>query len=100
MEEMMADLKAVVNSQLRAEEKVLWVRIYLLVQYKAFTGSQIDVADLLGMKRYTFKKQIYTLKDKGALTIKRKYNSKDSVGCAGATYQLMPTEFWAQVQSD
>lgn len=95
-DEMTADLQGVLMSRLRAEEKILWIRLYLMAKYRAFAASQIDVAEVLGMKRYTFRKHIYALKNEGALTIKRKYNNGDTRGCFGATYQLVPVEFWTE----
>lgn len=94
MEEVMADVEGALLSPLRAEEKVLWIRLYIMARYKAFAAPQVDLAEVLGMKRYTFRKHIYALKEAGALTIKRRYGKGETRGCAGATYQLVPVEFW------
>ena len=92
----LSDVQKVILSKLRPEEIVLWLKLFIMAQYRVFSASQEDLAEALEMKRYTFKKHMTTLRNAGALVVKRKYKDGFGGGCLGATYQLVPVEFWVE----
>ena len=95
-ESYLSDVQKVILSRLRPEETVLWLKLFIMAQYRVFSASQEELADALSMKRYTFKKHMTTLRNEGALVVKRKYKDGFGGGCLGATYQLVPVEFWIE----
>ncbi len=92
---MVEDVKAVLNAAIPSGERILWVKMFLEVEYKAFSGAQADVASVFNVNRHTFKKHITGLVNRGAVIIKSKVRG-DKMGekACSAKYQLVPIEMW------
>lgn len=94
----MEEIKKVLSTSIPFGERVLWVKIYMEVEYRVFSGAQPDVAAVFGMNKHTFKKHVTALANRGAIIIKSKAR-RDKVGggVAGAKYQLVPFDMWMPV---
>lgn len=92
---MVEDIKAVLNAPIPYGERVLWVKMFLEVEYKPFSGAQTDVAAVFNINRHTFKKTITDLSKRGAVVIRSKVRG-DKMGekSHSAKYQLVPIEMW------
>lgn len=94
----MQEVKKVLSAPIPFGERILWVKIYMEVEFKAFSGAQPDVAAVFGFNKHTFKKHVTGLAKRGAIVIKSKARrDKVGEGITGAKYQLVPFDMWMPV---
>lgn len=92
----MDEIKTLFFSSLPPAEKVLWMQFHFLAGYNRVTSTLPELCDELNVNVNTTKKHLARLRDRGALTIQKRYKSGKERGCMGATYQLVPPALWLE----
>lgn len=87
-------IEAIDHQNLKAPEKILWLRLFIKYGYEPFSGSYEEMAEEVNSNRWTVRAQMWNLKKANAVKVNSYYYTENKTGQAGQTFYLQKPKVW------